>query len=254
LNNYIIALSTNDTVCVGVTVPTITLPDGFVDSFYTYSTNVYGSAPFTLSNFVKPDWMTISASGNTLTFSGTPDEFEDDIPISFDIENACGTDDVSITLNILEMTAGTILMWGGSPASPPSGWLTCDGATASRTTYAGLFAVVGTTYGVGDGSTTFTLPNLKQRVPAGYDAVTSGYNTLGGTGGTGTATLTDQQIAHRHTYELYRPGTGGVDGDDGPQNFGYDTTNTSEIGDADIARDPIDTRDKYIVFSFIIKT
>lgn len=52
---------------------------------------------------------------------------------------------------------GTIEMWGGSTA--PDGYLLCNGGTISRTLYKDLFAVIGTTYGAGDGSTTFKLPN-----------------------------------------------------------------------------------------------
>ena len=50
-------------------------------------------------------------------------------------------------------------------SSAPNGWLLADGSAVSRTTYADLFAVIGTTYGVGDGSTTFNLPNFQWRVP-----------------------------------------------------------------------------------------
>lgn len=53
---------------------------------------------------------------------------------------------------------GSILPYGGSTA--PTGWLLCNGGAISRTTYADLFAVIGTAYGAGDGSTTYNLPNL----------------------------------------------------------------------------------------------
>ena len=69
---------------------------------------------------------------------------------------------------------GAIIGFGS--ATPPAGWLACNGANVSRTTYSALFAVISTTFGVGDGSTTFTLP-------------TSARRTLVGSGGTGTATL-----------------------------------------------------------------
>jgi len=52
-------------------------------------------------------------------------------------------------------------------SSPSSGWLLCDGAAVSRTAYAALFAAIGTTYGVGDGSTTFNVPDLRGRIPVG---------------------------------------------------------------------------------------
>lgn len=66
--------------------------------------------------------------------------------------------------------------------SAPTGYLICDGSAVSRTTYAALFAVIGTTYGVGDGSTTFNLPDLRQRIPIGKAASGTG-NTLAGTFG-----------------------------------------------------------------------
>lgn len=59
---------------------------------------------------------------------------------------------------------GTIKSFGGS--TPPDGWLFCDGSAISRTTYAELFAVIGTTYGSGDGSTTFNLPNIQNIITA----------------------------------------------------------------------------------------
>lgn len=57
--------------------------------------------------------------------------------------------------------AGSMIGWAGATA--PTGWLTCDGSAISRTTYAALFAVCGTTFGAGDGTTTFNIPNLKNR-------------------------------------------------------------------------------------------
>lgn len=64
-----------------------------------------------------------------------------------------------------EVVTGAILAFGGVAA--PSGYLLCDGAVVSRTTYAALFSVVGTNFGAGDGSTTFGLPDLRGRAPIG---------------------------------------------------------------------------------------
>jgi len=84
--------------------------------------------------------------------------------------------------------------------SPPSGWLVCDGTAISRTTYSSLFGVIGTTFGVGDGSTTFNIPNLKGRFPVGRDAGQTEFDTMGETGGAKTATLTTTELpAHSHT-------------------------------------------------------
>jgi microcystin-dependent protein len=63
---------------------------------------------------------------------------------------------------------GAILPYGASTA--PTNFLLCDGSAVSRSTYATLLAVIGTTYGVGNGSTTFNLPNLQGRFPLGYAA------------------------------------------------------------------------------------
>ena len=79
---------------------------------------------------------------------------------------------------------GTIKPW--PKAAAPSGYLLCDGTAVSRTTYAELFAVTGTTYGVGNGSTTFNVPQLQGKTPQGYDGNT--YN-LAATGGANTVTV-----------------------------------------------------------------
>lgn len=62
---------------------------------------------------------------------------------------------------------GAVSMFAANAA--PTGWLECDGAAVSRTTYAALFAVIGTTWGAGDGSTTFTLPDLRGEFVRGWD-------------------------------------------------------------------------------------
>ena len=79
---------------------------------------------------------------------------------------------------------GTIKPWGKTTA--PNGYLLCDGSAVSRTTYAELFAILSTTYGVGDGSLTFNVPQLQGKTPQGYDGNT--YN-LAGTGGANTVTV-----------------------------------------------------------------
>ena len=87
---------------------------------------------------------------------------------------------------------GAIKPWTKTTA--PDGYLLCNGAAVSRSTYADLFAVIGTTYGAGDGSTTFAVPQLQGKMPQGYDGNT--YN-LAGTGGANTVTVavTNNQAA-----------------------------------------------------------
>lgn len=93
--------------------------------------------------------------------------------------------------------AGSITMFGG--ASAPSDYLLCDGSAVSRSTYSALFDVIGTTYGVGDNSTTFNLPNLKGRVPVGLDPSDTSFDVRGETGGAKTHTLTAGEMpVHTH--------------------------------------------------------
>ena len=96
------------------------------------------------------------------------------------------------------MPAGCIQMYGGSAA--PTGFLLCDGGAVSRASYAALFAVVGTTYGAGDGSTTFNVPDLRQKFPLGKAASGTG-NALGATGGA---------IDHTHSVPAHYHGKGNL--------------------------------------------
>lgn len=92
---------------------------------------------------------------------------------------------------------GGLLLFGGTTA--PTNWLIADGSAVSRTEYSELFAVYGTTYGSGDGSTTFNLPDFRDRVPVGLNVNTSYFNSLGKKGGESTHKLTVNEIpSHEH--------------------------------------------------------
>ena len=88
----------------------------------------------------------------------------------------------SMIENPYRVKAGTIIPWPVSTL--PKGWLLCDGSAISRTTYKSLFSVIGTTYGTGDGSTTFNLPNGRIPVALNLPAKGSG-KALGLTNGQG---------------------------------------------------------------------
>lgn len=97
---------------------------------------------------------------------------------------------------------GAVTQFAGSAA--PTGWLLCDGTAVSRATYADLFAAIGTTYGAGNGSTTFNLPNLKGRVPVGRDSADTSFDVLGETGGAKTHTLTVTEMpSHTHVQDSH---------------------------------------------------
>jgi len=109
---------------------------------------------------------------------------------------------------------GVVNPFAGSTA--PSGWLLCFGQAVSRSQYPALFATISTTYGTGDGSTTFNVPDMRGRVAAGKDdmggsaasrltsTVLSASNTLGATGGSQTHTLTESQMpSHTHVQNAH---------------------------------------------------
>lgn len=94
------------------------------------------------------------------------------------------------------LPTGAVVSFG--VVSPPTGFLACDGSAVSRTTYAALFAVCGTVYGVGDGSTTFNLPNLQTKIVMGHSG-SGDYYYMGDTGGEATHQLTAAELpAHNH--------------------------------------------------------
>lgn len=99
---------------------------------------------------------------------------------------------------------GTLIPFAGTTAL--AGTLFADGSAVSRTTYAALFSLIGTTYGAGDGSTTFNLPDCRSRTPIGKSPGSlSGNRTavrnVADTGGEETHALTTPELAnHTHTF------------------------------------------------------
>ncbi len=94
---------------------------------------------------------------------------------------------------------GTVSIYAA--ASAPVGYLLCNGAAISRTTYKDLFDIIGTTFGTGDGSTTYNIPDLRQRFPLGVASSGTG-NALGATGGN-----IDHTHTISHTHQIDPPNT-----------------------------------------------
>lgn len=125
--------------------------------------------------------------------------------------------DIETALNQGSLPSGAIVMYGGSESSDPSGWLLCDGRAVSRSTYSALFTAIGTTYGVGDGSTTFNIPDLRARSPIGVNnsSLPGGANgsfstrNRAATGGAETVTLSTSEIpSHNHRIDTDDSGLG----------------------------------------------
>jgi microcystin-dependent protein len=149
---------------------------------------------------------TISASGNGISVSNG-DGVSGNPTVSLSI--GTGATQVAAgnhTHSDVGAPVGSIMIWAGSTA--PTGWLLCDGTAYSTTTYAALYAVIGTTYGSGTG--TFRVPNLKGRVPVGLDAAQTEFDTRGETGGEKTHTLVTAELpAHNHDVGTLTTASGG---------------------------------------------
>lgn len=100
---------------------------------------------------------------------------------------------------------GMMIDFAGNVA--PEGWLACNGAAVSRTTYAALFAAISTGWGAGDGSTTFNVPDFRRRVAVGSGGTGSAYlgNTVGNVGGEEAHVQAEVEMAaHTHTVTFNR--------------------------------------------------
>jgi microcystin-dependent protein len=161
------------------------------------------------------------------------------------------------------MPTGAVLPYAGSSA--PTGFLLCYGQAISRSTYADLFSAISTTYGTGDGSSTFNLPDLRGRVAAGQDDMggssanrltdqTGGLNgdTLGDTGGSETHTLTTAQMpAHTHTVAAQQQVSGDSTNRGGSGQLGAAATITSSSTGGDGAHNNVQPT---IILNYIIRT
>jgi microcystin-dependent protein len=163
----------------------------------------------------------------------------------------------------------TIVPW--SDSSVPTGFLECNGAAVSRSTYAALFAIVGTTYGAGDGSSTFNVPDFQDNVPVGKSgtkalASTGGANTVSSTGNVGgttaNATLSTAQLAsHSHNITIglgSGSGTGArkqsnVNEDNATSSQGSGTGHQHNMS-ATFSGDATSVLQPYLTVIYIIKT
>ena len=158
--------------------------------------------------------------------------------------------------NIQSVPSGQVSWFAGTTA--PTGYLSCDGAAVSRTTYAALYTAIGDTYGAGDGSTTFNLPNLQGKFLRGWTSSNTGaYNETTNPDPSRTfGSLQNNEIqSHGHTYTEPNSGaghqhSGGQDGgncDSGgqsqsaPANTGFATTDITITGPSNIGGNTVDT-------------
>jgi hypothetical protein len=155
----------------------VSIPNGTTAQVYTDGTNFFSAQTGSAGNFTVNGTLTASGvtdtgslSAASLSVSGastfstsptapTPTTGDNTTKVATTqfVQNSISTFNIFPT--------GSIAMW--PTATAPSGFLLCDGSAVSRTTYANLFALFGTTFGTGDGSTTFNLPNFISNLPIG---------------------------------------------------------------------------------------
>lgn len=157
-------------------------------------------------------------------------------PVGADVRLIVGAGVVEV---MAQTPAGIVSAFAG--ASAPAGYLLCDGAAVSRTTYAALFAVLSTTYGTGDGSTTFNLPDLRTRVPVGKNS-SGTFATLGAKGGAETVALSMSHLP-ANNFAVLAAGTLGL--------VGSPVTPIAQAPGSGTAHPNLQP---YIVLNFIVKT
>jgi microcystin-dependent protein len=150
---------------------------------------------------------------------------------------------------------GAILNW--TTVTPPTGWLECDGSAVSRATYAALYAVISDTFGNGDGSTTFNLPDLRGEFVRGYDDGTRGIDPDARSMGDNQG---DSIIGHYHNASAQaifqisggtnaaRNSLSGAAGGTYASSGPYKTSDSSYIGT------DTETRPRNVALMYIIKT
>ena len=165
------------------------------------------------------------------------------------VTSALQTQINTLTSNLASaVPTGVISAYAGSSA--PTGYLLCDGTAVSRTTYSALYSAIGTTYGAGDTTTTFNVPNLKGKVAVGRDSSQSEFDALAETGGAKTVTLTTGQLpSFNHEIQVSETGGNGttyIKGASGPYSTSLFYSHGS--GEAHPNLQP------YLVINYIIKT
>ena len=153
--------------------------------------------------------------------------------------------------NYDSLPVGSILPYGS--LTPPTGYLVCDGQEVSRTDYANLFSVIGTSFGEGDGSTTFNLPDFREGKSAvGYSESDVDFNTLGKTGGSKSHTQTLEELAaHNHGLPAYTYRGGGNQIQSG--SGAWYASNPKDYTDNTGNSQPMDIMNPYVVICYIIK-
>lgn len=199
-SDYVVATGSANTYVATYSPPIVALTDGVKVRFKAPAANTAASTLNVSGLGVKPiyNYQGCPLVGGEIINNGN-------IEVTYNTAFNGGAGAWVIENTIAMVPVGSKVRWAA--ASLPIGWLLCNGQAVSRTAFAALFAVLGTTYGSGDGSTTFNLPNSTDRMSIGAGNLYA----LGATGGskdaivvshTHTATSTVTDSGHKHTSVL----------------------------------------------------
>ena len=213
----------------------------FLDSLFVNSGTLFGAVARTI---VRKNGSTIGTRRAINFIEGSS--------ITLTTADNSGNEAVDVTIAYSGVTssvpAGAVVDYAGSSA--PTGWLLCDGSAVSRSTYSALFTAISTNYGVGDGSTTFNLPDYRGRVGVGKGThvdVDALNDNDGVAVGSRTPNHTHTTPNHSHNVTITdnsNAGSGGGNPTGAPGTYG--TTNASPTTNAGTA--------PYVVVNKIIKT
>lgn len=146
---------------------------------------------------------------------------------------------------------GTINAYGGATA--PDGWMLCQGQAISRTDYADLFAVIGTAFGSGDGSTTFNVPDMRESVPKGAGLTSKSNNHIDADGLALGEFIDDRLQSHKHLLFEWSNGTGAGPNATLMWNNGSAQTTGNTTNGINEGREGNTTEVKSVGVNFIIK-
>lgn len=205
----------------------VAVPNGDTNLVYCDGTNAYTFSSVSLTSGVAGILPIANGGTGTSSSTGTGAGVHADSPVftgaplaptpsiaenSTRLATTAFVQQVAAAVTASAMPTGIIVPYGGP--TPPAGYLLCDGSAVSRDTYANLFAIIGTAYGVGNNSTTFNVPNLTDRFPVGAGNLYA----RGALGGSKDATLP----THSHTFSA----TSGTESADHSHSGG-----TTSVGD-----------------------
>ena len=260
---------------------TVSIPNGYIATVFGDGTNFFAANTTSAGAFYVSGTLTaagvadvgaMSVGGNlsvtgTTALGGTATATT--VTPSTDSSTKIATTAFVASAITSAVITGTISMWPVSSA--PTGYLVCNGSAVSRTTYSALFGVIGTTFGSGDGSTTFNLPNYADRMPIGVGTISSGSGVTGGSSTTTIAlnnlpphdhSITDpththgiavpQQVAFGTGGIYYAPGAG-TSAVSAAASTGVTVNNTQKSGSS-FPNTAMTTISPYLGIYFIIKT